>query len=318
MKMTQRYLMAMVLMISTRGYSGDRDTIVDQQIAKAYENSPKVTPKVPRTQYTLLDYSSMGFYKPIPTRSSYLLPYTHMDRPNNLPFEEHEAKLQNAEVKFQVSFQFPLIPNLAKHHHLYFSYSQLSLWQAFNKELSAPFRETNYSPELWYAYSFKPLGERGRRLSTGLGFSHESNGRQVKFSRSWNKVVGFVKLVDPRWELTLKGWSRLAEEPKTSPDDPSGDDNPDLTDYVGYGELSARWNLSPYQQAAVRVRNNLKFGDDRKNYGMVEASYSFNLGAAYWWELVYFSGHGESLIDYNHNITRVGIGIKIPDLEPLH
>lgn len=239
-----------------------------------------------------------------------------MNTPNNEPFPD--PKLQFAEVKFQVAFQFPIVPNLSKNHHLYFSYSQLSLWQAFNKALSAPFRETNYAPEFWYAYTFSPLGERGRKLSAGLGFSHESNGRQVDFSRSWNKIVGFAKLVDPRWSVTLKGWSRIAEEPKKTPDDPSGDDNPDLTNFVGFGELAAEWNVSPFQQASIRVRNNMKFDKKRANKGMVDLSYSFNHGGApYWWMITYFSGHGESLIDYNRNITRWGIGIKIADLAPL-
>lgn len=301
--------------LASSGLASERDTIVDRNIELAYERSAQVTPPPPSREYTLLDYSN-GPYRPIPTRSSYILPYSYMDRPNNEPFPTEQSKLQNYEVKFQVSFQFPIIPGLFERHHLYFSYSQLSLWQAYNKELSAPFRETNYAPEFWYAYSFPRSGTLGRRVSVGLGFSHESNGRQ-KFSRSWNKMVGFAKVVDPRWEVTVRGWSRFAEEPKENPDDPAGDDNPDLTDYVGYGELQGHWNLSPYRQASLRVRNNLKFGDKSANHGMVEASLSFNHGAPYWWTVSYFSGHGESLIDYNRNITRWGIGIKIPDLAPL-
>lgn len=294
--------------------ASERDSAVDKFIDLAYDRADSVKPAAAPRTYTLLDYST-GPYRPIPTQSSYILPYSYMNRPNNEPYPG--PKLQFAEVKFQVSFQFPIVPNLAKNHHLYFSYSQLSLWQAFNKELSAPFRETNYAPEFWYAYSFPPLGERGRNLSTGLGFSHESNGRQVKFSRSWNKIVGFAKLVDPRWSLTVKGWSRIAEDPKKSPDDPAGDDNPDLLDYVGFGELAGEWNISPVQQMSLRLRNNLKFHRKRANKGMVEVSYSFNHGAPYWWLVSYFSGHGESLIDYNRNITRWGIGIKIADLAPL-
>lgn len=306
---------ASILAFCPKATASDRESVVDRFIELAYERADTVKPAEPPRAYTLLDYSSSS-YRPIPTQPSYILPYSYMNTPNNEPFPD--PKLQFAEVKFQVAFQFPIVPNLSKNHHLYFSYSQLSLWQAFNKALSAPFRETNYAPEFWYAYTFSPLGERGRKLSAGLGFSHESNGRQVDFSRSWNKIVGFAKLVDPRWSVTLKGWSRIAEEPKKTPDDPSGDDNPDLTNFVGFGELAAEWNVSPFQQASIRVRNNMKFDKKRANKGMVDLSYSFNNGGApYWWLITYFSGHGESLIDYNRNITRWGIGIKIADLAPL-
>ncbi|MFX7858123.1 phospholipase A, partial [Acinetobacter baumannii] len=84
-------------------------------------------------------------------------------------------------MKFQLSFKFRIFQpenpaSTALLDNLYFGYTQFSLWD-LGKE-SAPFRDTNYRPSLFY---YRPdTGIQGgalSRLSFAGGIEHESNGR---------------------------------------------------------------------------------------------------------------------------------------------
>ena len=59
-------------------------------------------------------------------------------------------------------------------------------------------------------------------------------------------------------------------------------------------------------------RNNLESGFDR---GAVEAGWSFPLGNYPYLKgyIQYFYGYGESLIDYDRRVNRIGIGISLND-----
>jgi len=84
-------------------------------------------------------------------RPTYILPLTYMDTPNSAPFSgtdlplENGTEMDNLEAKFQISFRVPIINNfLIKNSQLWFAYTQLSLWQLYNRDNSSPFRETNH------------------------------------------------------------------------------------------------------------------------------------------------------------------------------
>jgi len=58
---------------------------------------------------------------------------------------------------------------------------------------------------------------------------------------------------------------------------------------------------------SATVRNNLK----SQNRGSVELNYSFPFNQHVQAYVQYFNGYGESLIDYNRSINRIGIGFSL-------
>jgi phospholipase A1 len=239
----------------------------------------------------------------VPHRPNYLLPYTYNTRPNQGAFssQSNGKTLQKAEAKFQISFRLPLWKNiLGRDIHLYAAYTQLSFWQAYNDRASAPFRETNYEPEVFFAFLTRTdiLGLNSRAVF--LGAAHQSNGRGTgDQSRSWNRLYAEFLVNRGNLVVSLKPWWRV-------PESAAKDNNPDIEKYLGYGELRARYKAGS-QVASVLFRNN--FRGRAANKGAVELGWSGPLVRQLRWYVQYFNGYGESLVDYNHADQRVGAGV---------
>ena len=98
-----------------------------------------------------------------------------------------------------------------KTFRLWGAYTQQSYWQAFSIGNSAPFRETVYEPELIGTFG---TGYRSGLKFINLGFVHQSNGRSLPDSRSWERVYALGG-----WEwndttsIMLRAWKRLPENP---------------------------------------------------------------------------------------------------------
>jgi phospholipase A1 len=174
-------------------------------------------------------------------RPMYFLPVAYNSSPNEdtaLDFDKN-AKAQYNEAKFQLSFKMkPWGTDIEgievlRGIDIWLAYTQLAFWQVYNSAFFAPFRDTNYEPELLVNLrtDYHLLGLHGRILN--LGFNHQSNGRSVPLSRSWNRLVANVGLENEKgdFNLLLKTWYRI-------PENENNDDNPDITRYMGYGELS--------------------------------------------------------------------------------
>jgi phospholipase A1 len=198
---------------------------------------------------------------------------------------------------------------MGKDMDLWVAYTQLSFWQLYNSAFSSPFRETNYEPELLLNirtdYDLLGLGLLKGRI-VNLGINHQSNGRSEPLSRSWNRVVANFGFEKGGFNLLLKSWYRIPENARD-------DDNPDISKYMGYGEAWGIYYWNKHRFAAM-LRNNLRPGDNR---GAVQLDWSFPLSflrndriSGY---IQYFNGYGESLLDYNKSVNRIGIGIMLTD-----
>lgn len=219
---------------------------------------------------------------------------------------DEDVSLKDTEVQFQLSLKTPLATNiLAKNFDIYAAYTVRSFWQLYRTDISSPFRNTDHEPEFWLqAYpDFKIFGFTN--VGSALGMAHQSNGKGGLLSRSWNRIYGNFIFHRGNFAVSIKPWIRIAEES----DD---DDNPDITDYLGHGELRLAYKYEDHTFSFMS-RNNLESGFSK---GAVELGWSFPLFDYPYLKgfLQYFSGYGESLIDYNKYVNRIGVGIMLTDL----
>ena len=88
-------------------------------------------------------------------KRNYVLPLTYADQPNNDVFEAGSSDfgqdLDNLEIQFQLSLKAPIAEGLfIDQDALFFGFTVRAFWQAYNQEISAPFRETDYEPEIYW------------------------------------------------------------------------------------------------------------------------------------------------------------------------
>src|SRR5512140_3761052 len=60
-----------------------------------------------------------------------------------------DGDFKNVESKFQLSVKGRLAATDDRRWGLWFAYTQQSQWQVYSPDISRPFRETNYSPEIF-------------------------------------------------------------------------------------------------------------------------------------------------------------------------
>ena len=77
---------------------------------------------------------------------------------------------------------------LFKNSRLFFAYTNLSFWQAYNSRFSSPFRETNHEPEMFLLIPQKWSLFDWHNQLIAIGFNHQSNGQTGTLSRSWNRI----------------------------------------------------------------------------------------------------------------------------------
>ncbi|HEX5463248.1 MAG TPA: phospholipase A [Burkholderiales bacterium] len=214
-------------------------------------------------------------------------------------------------AKFQLSFKYRLFnpsgeftqqyPRLG---NLYFGYTQTSLWDLSAR--SSPFKDSSYRPSLFY-YDSDVWNNANSRTRIGFqgGLEHESNGQGGANSRSIN--IAFVRPIftlgdygDYHWTIAPKLWTYLEK-----------DDNPDIADYRGYGELLIKYGKKDKWQIATRLRKGT-----RAHVGSVEVDLSYPLRSAAlgnlngYLLLQYFNGYGETILDYDQKFEsqfRIGL-----------
>ena len=248
----------------------------------------------------------------LPHKPNYILPVTYFDV-NEIPYEDvlQGESFDDIEAKFQISLKFITMEDLfIEDLNVHVGFTVTSWWQSYNSDISAPFRESNYEPELIFNYN-KPFNLLGiLPLDNGfVSINHQSNGQAGTLSRSWNRIIAGTYVESGNFVWSFKAWYRIPEDEKETPTSPAGDDNPNIEKYMGYGELGMIWKVNDDHNIDLFLRNNLR----SDNKGAVQLGWSFPLSKHLRGYVEYFNGYGESLIYYNHRIERIGIGFKLTD-----
>jgi phospholipase A1/A2 len=254
--------------------------------------------------------------------------FRQADRVNSVPSSptrgiasDVPADLDHSELKFQLSAKARLLDSgEGEHEHdlgLWLAYTQQSHWQIFNAPKSRPFRETNYQPEAIMA--IRPGAITANPSYVGFDWRlfnvaivHHSNGKSDPASRSWNRIYaefGFDRsdVFGGDLAVVLRPWYRLKEQA-------AKDDNPDITDFYGYGDIKMLYR-SPCCELSVMGRGNARTG---KGAGQIDFAFPFGFGDTaktypFKGYVQLFSGYGETLIDYNRRQTTFGIGVMVND-----
>jgi phospholipase A1 len=243
-------------------------------------------------------------YKPI-----YILLGKYSSNPNEQPSSENNSpkyivpegiNYDNVELKFQLSFKTKVLQKILwGHADLWVAYTQKSFWQIYNVKLSRPFRETNYEPEviLNFPIKFKIFGFKTRMV--GIAFNHLSNGKSDPFSRSLNRAIIHAGFERKNWSAYIRTWFGMSDN--------SGD-NPDISDYMGRGDLNVIYAKNG-NVFSLNAAYNMNFESNPR--GNAEFSWSYPIKNNLRGFLQVSHGYGESLIDYNHLQTTVGIGVSL-------
>lgn len=244
-------------------------------------------------------------------RPNYILPLhvtTHINRSPQSPTQPavRLPAYRSLEAKLQLSLRTKLAQSvLLPHADVWFGYTQQSMWQLYNGPDSKPFRNTDYEPELIYVV---PTPEPWRNLPFGwrwrygqLALAHQSNGQADPLSRSWNRVYLGAGFENGDWSLTTRLLRRLRE-------DLDSDNNPDLTDYQGRGDLQLSWTP---QRATASLLYRSTFKDRKRGAVQFEWTYPVygDQPSGLRWFVQVFSGYGETLTDYNFRQTSLGAGL---------
>jgi phospholipase A1 len=239
-----------------------------------------------------------------PHQDNYVLLANYSSAPNEAPFSPFKGLapeadgLQRIELKYQLGFKMKLLEDIAPQHaDLWFGYTQTSNWQAYNRKISSPFRDTNYQPELMgvVPVDFRLLGMRARFLNIGL--AHQSNGQSLSLSRSWNRIYTQLGMEKGNLTLLARVWKEVGDS----------SDNPDISDYMGHGDIGVAYRWKG-QEFFMFARGNLRTG-----HGAIRAGWAFPLVAHLKGYVEAFSGYGQTLIDYNHSQTTIGIGVLVSE-----
>ena len=285
---------------------------IGQTVSNIYASEgSKLTPNLSLldSRWELSPESKLGTWNIRSYQPVYLMPgfwtsnkteLPESENPNNI--ETEKQNLTSTEAKFQLSLKTKAVENiLGDNGDLWLGYTQSSRWQVYNSEESRPFRETNYEPEasLIFRTNYDLLGLNWRML--GLTINHQSNGRSDPLSRSWNRVMLNLGFEKDNFALMVRPWYRFEEKRED-------DNNPEIKNYIGRGDMTAFYRYKEHD-FSLMLRHTLKGGDE--NRGAVQFDWSFPISGRLRGQFQLFDGYGESLIDYNHRATYVGLGVSL-------
>ena len=206
---------------------------------------------------------------------------------------------KNRELELQISFAIPVVRDIGKRKwDLLAAYTHRAYWQVYNSAWSRPFRETNYTPELFSRYVYShPKNIVGMKIhSLDAGYAHQSNGQIQQLSRGWDRL--FARALVESWGVraVVSGWYRLEN---------SQDDNSDIERYMGHGQVEL---IKSMEHHTLHFKMPLL-----SRFQSYDLKYSYPMSTGLRLLVSYQSGYGHSLIEYNRFTQRVGVGFLLED-----
>ncbi|WP_435532733.1 phospholipase A [Vibrio stylophorae] len=240
---------------------------------------------------------------------NYFLPAYHESKVNQDRFAPmnpngHEAK--STLIQFQLSLKYQLLSlnwnplaqalnpqalNQQVHEQqpqdgIYVAYTQRSNWEAYDD--SAYFRDHQYNPEIFYRIHGKPW-------QLTFGFEHDSNGAGGTEEVSWNRLYIDAKWQQPWGFIRFRPWMRVGDLPY----------NPNISDFLGYGEMEIQWQPTAQQSLQFQVAN---FFTDDWNKGFYRISWNFPLVQELRGYIKAETGYGLTISNYNFRDSAIGLG----------
>ncbi len=237
---------------------------------------------------------------------SYLPSYMGYSLDNSVPGNK-------GELKFQFSVKYELIADT----DWYFGYTQKSFW-SIRKE-SAPFRETNFSPETFWLY--KPEGISWLPVVQVGMYRHESTGEDGNGSRGWDLTYlepafhwNGIYVIARVWAPSVvQGFNKTKAAP----------DNPDIFKYQGYGRLTVIYGNDSDVQLSLSLQhaptdNSIAWESQADVPWKTVAKILrplFGIDYIPKWNPSYFiqarNGYGEGLKTYNVKTSSVVFGVSL-------
>lgn len=212
-----------------------------------------------------------------------------------------EISTETADAKYQISFRQLLTRKaLPLDTYLFLTYTQKAFWNAYR--FSSPFDEIIFNPGIHLS---KPIFDSEDKIigTAFLKAEHLSNGRDSIYSRSWNNVsLSFHARILKKTTVAVEAWLPFRHK----------EENPDLMDYLGYGEVNI---LQEFEQDKIEAELMLRKGSEK---GALRLRFFYrpfkieNLFLMAEW----FNGYGEELISYDSftNMVRVGLVLRAHEL----
>ncbi len=207
--------------------------------------------------------------------------------------------VNDQSTRMQFSFKMRLL----KKYQLYLAYTQYTFWKPF--EPSSPFYDISHCPDFFYSFKL----EEGSENSLDLGlWDHRSNGVDDANSRSWDRSYIRYNFHFSRSGYTLKLVPRLYNINMTS------ENNTDIRDFLGYGDLRMTLSLAPGNSL---LDNELQVNwvpSKRFDKGALDVGLSLRKPTSQfkpYFFFFFFHGYGEDILGYNQKSSSLRIGLRI-------
>ena len=232
-------------------------------------------------------------------KQNYMLPYYYTNRPYQSIYSQQPGltadnqPLNSSEFKGQISVAVPLVTDLFgdDDQSIDCAFTELIFWQTYVE--SQYFRSTDTEIKLFYKYHFH------KNWLMNIAVDHQSNGKGIPLERSWNRVIGTFQFSGQHFYAESELWFPIFSSVSIAIH------NPDIEKYLGHDIFTFGYHLGKLT-LAVALQNI----EQLPLYGSVTVSAAYPMTDHLNFYLQYFSGYGQTLIEYDHPTQAGGVGFS--------